>query len=444
MTLPSRIETIAAFRSERLNNERNIYVYLPPDYDRNTDQSYPVLYAHDGQNVFASAYNGQTWSLHTITDRLIADGRIEEIIIVAVDNAGPGRNSEFAHEGPLSGKLDYACRGEAYEQFLTEELKPWIDRTYRTKPDSANTALMGSSRGGLVTYHIGFRRPDVFGKLAMISPYFAQYNEADMSHFPIVQLFDAKRPLRLWIDTGGMEGMIVLTAHVRSMAEHFIKLGYRPGDDLMFGYEPLAEHNEDAWRQRVHAPLLYFFGGTVGKPVSAELAGDDRAGITGAGSYVYPIVQYESGLKAVDLFAEVAISPADSASVTSGGHIKAAKPGECTIRYERGGLTASRTLRIVPEISAKAAIDIEVKVPADTPAGARIYAGVELERRAPQTYGRRFVLPRGTGFSFSITEFSGLREAGPGGRDIPKRRFVADRDLTLRYEVESWIRDRHI
>ncbi|MBW7476848.1 hypothetical protein K0T92_19205 [Paenibacillus oenotherae] len=440
MTGQSRIETIAAFRSQFLNNERSLFIYLPPSYDKETDRLYPVLYVHDGQNAFEPSFNGESWNLHRNCDELIEEGRIEELIIVAVANMGSQRNSEFAHSGTFSERLDYACLGEYYEKFLIEEVKPHIDRTYRTKQESCHTALMGSSRGGLVTYHIGFRRPDVFGKLAMLSPYFAHYHEQEMTHSPMIQHFNQKEELRLWIDTGGMEGMTVQVGHVRRMVEHFIALGYRSGDDLMFCYEPLAEHNEATWERRVYAPLIYFFG-NMGEAVSAELIGDDIAGVEGASSFIYPIVTYESAVKVVDMDARFKLTPDNLALVTPEGLIMAWAAGQCEIEYAPPALSvsASKALTVVPALSPEVLVDIEVTVPAHTPEDARVYAGVELVRSGPQTFCRRFSLPRGSGFSFHICEYSQLQEAGADGEAIPKRQFVANEDFSVRYEVQSWV-----
>lgn len=279
----------------------------------------------------------------------------------------------------------------------------------------------------------------MFGKLALVSPYFTQYDEEKMTHRPIVQHFVKKRPLRIWIDTGGMEGMTVQVSHVRSMVEHFAGLGYRSGEDLMFCYEPAAEHNEAAWEKRVHAPLIYFFG-DIGSPVSSELAEGDVAGIEGADSCVYPLINYESGLTAVDVHAHYVVTPGDAATITPEGLIKAAKIGDCKIEYVHPTLSVSKSLTIVPELSAEVTVDLEVCVPANTAADARVYAGVELDRVGPRIYRRSFTLPRNTGFSFHVCEYSGLREADAEGKDVPKRRFVANEDLRLRYEVMSWVK----
>jgi predicted alpha/beta superfamily hydrolase len=438
MNVHSRIETITSFHSVCLNNDRDVFVYLPPGYDQEPEASYPVMYVHDGQNVFAKAFNGQTWNLHVICDQLISERRIEKLVVVAVSNMGIARNSEFAHSGPFAAELDYPCCGELYERFLVEELKPYIDRTYRTKRESRHTALMGSSRGGLVTYHIGFRRPDVFGMLAMLSPYFAQYDEEKMQHSPIALRFEKKQPLKLWIDVGGMEGMTVLAAHVRSMAEHFIQLGYRSGDDLHFCYEPTAEHNEAAWESRVHGPLIGFFG-DKGAPAAVQLIGDELAALSGAKSCLYPIVQYESGLNIVDLHAAFSVIPREGVRITSQGTILAAKTGRYHVEYRRFGLKSEHLLAVIDDLPPQVTVELKVVVPADTPHGAKIHAGVELQRTGRQIYRRRFSLPRGTGYSFRICDYSGLQETDAGGAELPKRRFIANENLKIRYEVKGWV-----
>ncbi|RIE01285.1 alpha/beta hydrolase [Cohnella faecalis] len=205
--MKSTIMRIEGFRSENLNNERDLFIYLPPGYTESEDRRYPVLYVHDGQNLFHPAMNGQSWNLHRTADRLIANGSIEEIIIVGIANMGAERANEFMH--PLDGVLyqndkeNITPRGILYERFLIGEIKPYIDGMLRTKPGAADTALMGSSRGGKVTYHIGIRRPDVFGKLGILSPYFYYVNPLSLEEHRMYASFPSKSPLsKIWIDLG--------------------------------------------------------------------------------------------------------------------------------------------------------------------------------------------------------------------------------------------------
>lgn len=483
--MSQKLVTINKFHSDVLGNARKVHIYLPPSYSWD-GQPYPVLYVHDGQNVFHTAFNGQSWHLGRVCERLIEAGLIEPLIIVAVENAGEQRNSEFAHRGPHEPELDYACRGEEYEQFLAEELKPYIDGLLHTRPDSANTALMGSSRGGLVTFHIGFNRPDIFGKAAILSPYFAQYNEEQLAHRSIVNLPQKQGPRKIWLDAGGMEGMTLQQAHVREVVERLLQIGYRPGEDLAYYFDPLAPHNEDAWHQRVHAPLLFLFGkeGMADQPVSLELHGAEVIGCSGPRAYVNPVIRFASGLVMTDLSADLRIQPAELGSATPAGLVvpcdressafgqsneavkssKSGEPGEsdassqsgafgqsneagksgafhqsgtAVITYCRDGLEASCHTRIVPHLPHEAKIRIHVTVPEVTPSSARIHAGFELFPAGERLYSREVALPHGTGFLFRISDYSGLLETDAEGRPV-YRHYVADRDLELHYDIQAW------
>src|SRR5262249_21634693 len=138
---------------------RDIAVYLPPDYAKDRGR-YPVLYMQDGQNLFdpETAFGGQDWRAEVAADDLIVRGVIEPIVIVGVYHTGASRIGEST---PARGR---------YGRFLARELKPFIDRAYRTRRGSADTAVGGSSMGGLVSLEAGLRLPSVFGKVAAMSP----------------------------------------------------------------------------------------------------------------------------------------------------------------------------------------------------------------------------------------------------------------------------------
>src|SRR6266705_311116 len=161
-TLTGNIKRHRAFHSRVLGNRRDVLVYLPPDYRRFSSRRYPVLYLHDGQNVFdaATSFAGVEWGVDETAQRLIQRKLIEPLIIVAVANIGEQRVHEYA---PTPGVIEpkenprKRSRGLAhiYGQFLIEELKPFIDYKYRTNPDAEFTGLGGSSLGGLATLAIG-------------------------------------------------------------------------------------------------------------------------------------------------------------------------------------------------------------------------------------------------------------------------------------------------
>lgn len=437
-TSPSRIERIASFRSEALGNERDLFVYVPPGYEEEADRRYPVVYAHDGQNAFSPAYNGKSWNLHLACDELISKGLIEPLIVVAVANRGPERNGEFAHSGPFAAKLGYPCLGEKYERFLVREAKPYIDSRYRTRPEAEQTALLGSSRGGLVTYHIGFRHPGTFGKLAILSPYFAQYDDESMTHEPMVNHPSVKQPLRVYIDAGGMEGMTVRIAHVREAVRKLLDLGYESGIDLAYFEEPDASHDEDAWAERARNPLLFFFG-DVGRIASVELRGEDEVGVKGARRHLNPTVIHESGFRMTDVAATYRVEPMEAAVVRPDGLVVPAVTGRCTVRYEREGLSASKELLVEPELAERVRVSVRVRVPKGLPPGARMYAPFELRRESPTAFAREVLLPRDAGFVFHISEHSGLLEAEPGSEAPVVRRLRADRDQRLSFEVQGWL-----
>ena len=167
----SQLRRHDAFHSGFLEHDRDVLVWLPPGYDAGAqNRRYPVLYMHDGQNLFepdTAFQKGEHWRLGETAAALIEDGSIEPLIIVGIYNTGTHRKEEYTptHDATLGGGL-----ADDYGRMIVEELKPFIDRTYRTRPEPQHTGLGGSSLGGLVTLYLGFTHPQVFGRLAVLSP----------------------------------------------------------------------------------------------------------------------------------------------------------------------------------------------------------------------------------------------------------------------------------
>src|SRR5439155_6981065 len=174
-TLTGNIKVHRAFPSRILGNRRDILVYLPPGYRRFTGKRYPVLYLHDGQNVFdaATSFGGVEWGVDETAQRLIREKLIEPLIIVAIANTGENRIHEYA---PTPARIPPPKRKRSkgllrkYGRFLVEELKPFIDKIYRTRPEPEFTGMAGSSLGGLATMALGPWFPTVFTRLAVMSP----------------------------------------------------------------------------------------------------------------------------------------------------------------------------------------------------------------------------------------------------------------------------------
>jgi predicted alpha/beta superfamily hydrolase len=251
-TLTGDIRTHEHFTSRFVERERTVIVYLPPGYDERSAVRYPVLYLHDGQNVFDQATSfGEEWHVDETAQQLITGGRIEPIIIVAVYNAGEDRIHEYTPT-PNEAKGG-GGRADDYGCMLVQELKPFIDATYKTLPGAANTAMAGSSLGGLVTVHLALRYSTAFGKIAAMSPSVWWDDRVILSE---VGALAGKLPLRIWLDAGTKEGPEVI-ADARKLRDAFVAKGWTTPGDLMYYEAEGGEHNERSWAQRV-APVLQF------------------------------------------------------------------------------------------------------------------------------------------------------------------------------------------
>ena len=259
-TLTGNIKRHRAFPSKVLGNRREVLVYLPPGYRRFSRKDYPVLYLHDGQNVFdaATAFAGVEWGVDETAERLIQKKLIEPLIIVAAANTGEERIHEYA---PTRGVIDARAkrkkrsRGLArlYGHFLMNELKPFIDRKYRTKREAAFTALGGSSLGGLVTLAIGILYPEAFSRLIVMSP---SIWWDDFAIYRLVDSIEQKPPLKIWLDTGTAEPG---WEQARELCNRLIEKDWRLLDDLQYLEVEGADHSEAAWAARVAPALRFLF-----------------------------------------------------------------------------------------------------------------------------------------------------------------------------------------
>ena len=259
-TLTGNIQRHPKFRSRILGNRRDVLVYLPPGYQRFSSRRYPVLYLHDGQNVFdaATSFAGVEWGVDETAERLIGQELIEPLIIVAVANLGEERIHEYAPTpGVIDGKAKRKKRSRGlarlYGAFLIEELKPYIDKKYRTKRDAEFTGLGGSSLGGLVTLAIGILYPEAFQRLIVMSP---SIWWDDFSIYRLVDTIAEKPPLKIWLDTGTAEPG---WEHGRELRDRLVDKGWRLFNDLAYFEIEGADHSERAWAERVDPALRFLF-----------------------------------------------------------------------------------------------------------------------------------------------------------------------------------------
>jgi predicted alpha/beta superfamily hydrolase len=252
-SLTGDIRLLEAFQSDALGNSRDVLVYLPPGYEENLQRRFPVLYLHDGQNVFdtSTSFTGTEWGVDETAEHLVQQGRVAPLIIVAINHAGLQRANEFAPTRDT--RRGAGGQADAYTRFVVEELKPYVDRTFRTQPAAAQTAVGGSSLGGLVTLHIGLEHPEVFGALAVLSPSIWWDRRAVLTR---LEALPDRLPWRIWLDVGTAEGRDTVR-NTRALKGILQEKGWRPGTDLSYLEAHDAPHAESAWAERV-APMLEF------------------------------------------------------------------------------------------------------------------------------------------------------------------------------------------
>ena len=251
-TLSPRLHLYPGFPSRFLPDPRDIFVHLPPGYDETPDRSYPVLYMHDGQNLFTPKNPHPNWNLDETADAATQAGEIEPLLLVGIANTGPRRLAEYT---PTADWKMGGGDADKYGLLLTEELLPFIAAQYRIRPGPANTGLGGSSLGALATLYLGLRHQETFGKLAVLSPsvwwnhraILALVGEATVSQCP-----------RIWLDIGDAESERALSDADLLEARLRAK-GWRPGLDLSYHRIAGGTHDESSWGRRVQPMLRFLF-----------------------------------------------------------------------------------------------------------------------------------------------------------------------------------------
>lgn len=246
------LKKVTGFYSPQFGNTRTLILYLPPSYNENPLKRYPVLYAHDGQNLFeaATAFGGNEWRMDETTNQLIGNGLMDESIIVGIYNTGSNRIYEYT---PCCDPSYGGGGADQYLAFIGNTVKPYIDANYRTLTGRANTATLGSSLGGLFSVYAGHRRSDLFSKVAGMSSSFWWNNEA--LTVEVIQ-YQGKVPAKFYIDAGtSSDGLAQTTAMRDALAAD----GYTQGNDLYYYVAQGGSHSESSWAARLDLPLKYLF-----------------------------------------------------------------------------------------------------------------------------------------------------------------------------------------
>ncbi|SFS40725.1 alpha/beta hydrolase [Lutibacter maritimus] len=226
-----------------------IWVYLPPNYKTST-KKYPVIYMHDAQNLFdaKTSYAGE-WKVDETLNEIYKKTN-KGFIVVGVENGGEERINEYT---PWEHKKYGGGKGEIYINFIVNTLKPYIDATYRTKPQQKYTGLIGSSLGGLISYYGGLKYPTVFGKIGALSTSFWFSDEVIM----FTKKHGKIKNQKLYLLVGGKEGESMDT-DTQKMEKLLLETGFKKRN-LKSKINPEGKHNEAFWSSEFKEVISWLY-----------------------------------------------------------------------------------------------------------------------------------------------------------------------------------------
>lgn len=272
----SHLERFPQFHSNYLLSDRDLWIYVPPGYDQEPD-TYPVIYMHDGQNLFdPNAFYGG-WKVDQVIDSLLAQNKLQEMVVVGIANT-PERMDEYtqaedflpAYGGYLGGDADL------YGLSIVTEVKPFIDGHFRTKPGRESTAVLGSSLGGVISYYVGWQYSDLFKFVGGMSSTFG-WGSLNLHNPTMIENLQSatKLPVVWYLDSGGDDGGGCKDSdgdginddnanaddnycETQQMYNVLKSKGYGTSE-LKYITSPGQEHNEASWNTRMDDVLLFWF-----------------------------------------------------------------------------------------------------------------------------------------------------------------------------------------
>ena len=245
------------FYIPQLDRKRKIWIYLPPNYD-SSKKSYPVIYMHDGQNLFdkTTSFSGE-WGVDETLNKIYKEKGFG-LIVIGIDNGGNKRLDEYS---PWENTKYGGGEGDHYVDFIVKTLKPYVDKNYRTLPDKEFTAIIGSSMGGLISYYAALKYPTVFSKAGVFSPSFWFANES----FQYTKTRGNIQNIRMYFLAGDKEGENVTFEEINQTVKDMntivdiLKTEGFNSDNIFSKVVPGGKHNEKLWKENFKEAILWLF-----------------------------------------------------------------------------------------------------------------------------------------------------------------------------------------
>ncbi|MEO0467845.1 MAG: alpha/beta hydrolase-fold protein, partial [Pseudomonadota bacterium] len=255
---------------------RDVYIWTPPGYDSAGEARYPVIYMHDGQHLFepGAGVTGDEWMVDETMARLMAEDVITPAIVVGLGNTSE-RWQDYApaafidnlpadQRQAIVSEAGGTPKSDAYLSFIVDEVKPMVDRTFRTRPNRNNTFVSGSSMGGLISLYAISEHPDVFGAAAALSTHWPLYNPETADTNAILAAVTAAledggldpNVHRLWMDHGTENLDSYYAPYQQAMDSYFAGKGFGDGTYESQIY-PGSDHNESSWATNLEDPLTF-------------------------------------------------------------------------------------------------------------------------------------------------------------------------------------------
>ncbi|MFC1887685.1 alpha/beta hydrolase-fold protein [Candidatus Cloacimonadota bacterium] len=260
-TITGNVIRIEDFEIPQLGRTRDLLIYLPPDYETEPDKQYPVLYMHDGQNLFDdyTSFAGE-WGVDETLESFFYDDESDGVIVVGIENSSHRIEEYTPWEFQYSGQT-VGGEGDEYVAFIIETLKPYIDENFRTDSERETTGIAGSSLGGLISFYAGMKHQDTFG---LIGAFSSSFWVADNEILNFLETIEKDDDMRIYLDAGQLEGTMEGNGNSSTVNDMIgvydtlLDMGFNE-IELNMIIDPEGEHNEAAWRRRFPPAFLWLF-----------------------------------------------------------------------------------------------------------------------------------------------------------------------------------------